>query len=101
MLSKNYALVCKWLIHFSEAFIPYNELQFFDWPSIVVHSPVGLMYIVYGLVILVHGNIQVTTITIIYIQLREGFECWIRISVSLFTVSFVCKVTRTSYSHKH
>ena len=72
---KNYVLVCKSLIDFNEAFIPYNELQFFDWPSIVAHSPAGLMYIAYGLVILVHRNIQVTTITIGYIQLRQGFEC--------------------------
>ena len=34
------------------------------------------MYIAYGLVILVHRNIQVTTITIGYIQLRQGFECY-------------------------
>ena len=60
---------------FNEAFIPYNEFQFFDWPSIVAHSSAGLMYIAYGLVILVHRNIQVTTITIGYIQLRQGFEC--------------------------
>ena len=33
------------VIDFNEAFIPYSELQFFDWPSIVAHSPVGLMYI--------------------------------------------------------
>ena len=72
---KNYALVCKSLIDFNEAFIPYNELQFFDWPSIVAHSPAGLMYIAHGLVMLVHRNIQVTTITIGYIQLRQGFEC--------------------------
>ena len=32
------------------------------------------MYIAYGLAILVHRNIQVTTITIGYIQLRQGFE---------------------------
>ena len=72
---KNYVLVCKSLIDFNEAFTSYNEWQFFDWPSIVAHSPAGLMYIVYGLVILVHRNIQVTTITIGYIQLRQGFEC--------------------------
>ena len=60
---------------FSDIFIPYSELQFFDWPSIIAHLPAGLMYIVYGLVRLVHRNIQVTTITIGYIQLRQGFEC--------------------------
>ena len=53
---------------FNEAFIPYNEFQFFDWPSIVAHSPAGLMYIAYGLVILVHRNILLTTITIGYIK---------------------------------
>ena len=72
---KNYALVWKSLIDFNEAFAPYSELQFLEWPSTVVHSPPGLMYIAYGLVILVHRNIQVTTITIGYIQLRQGFEC--------------------------
>ena len=65
-----------YLIVFNEAFIPYNELQFLDWSSIVVHSPTGLMYIAYGLVILVHRNIQVTTLTIGYIQFCQGFECW-------------------------
>ena len=65
-----------YLIVFNEAFIPYNELQFLDWPSIVVHSPTGLMYIAYGLVILVHRNIQVTTLKIGYIQFCQGFECW-------------------------
>ena len=68
---KSYALFFKSLIGINEAFIPYNELQFFDWNSIVTHSPTGLMYIAYGLMILV----QVTTITIGYIQLRQGFEC--------------------------
>ena len=72
---KNYVLVCKSSIDFIEVFIPYNELQFFDWPGIVVHSPAGLMDIAHGLVILVHRNIQVTTITIDYIQLCQGFEC--------------------------
>ena len=67
--------VCKSLIDFNEAFTPYNEKQFFDWPSIVVHSSAWLMCIAYGLVILVHRNIQVTTITINYIQFRQGFEC--------------------------
>ena len=33
------------------------------------------MYIAYDLVIMVHRNIQVTTITIGYIHLRQGFEC--------------------------
>ena len=42
---KNCSLVWKSLIDFNEAFIPYSELQFFDWRSIVVHSPAGLMYI--------------------------------------------------------
>ena len=35
---KNYALVCKSLIDFNEAFIPYTELQFFDRPSIVARG---------------------------------------------------------------
>ena len=48
--------VCKSLIDFNEAFIPYNELQFLGRPSIVVHSPTGLMYTAYGLMILVHKN---------------------------------------------
>ena len=72
---KNCALVWKLLIDFNEAFIPYSELQLFYWPSIVAHSPAGLMYIAYDLVIMVHRNIQVTTITIGYIYLRQGFEC--------------------------
>ena len=72
---KNNALVCKLLIDFNEAFIPYNELQFFEWPSIVVHSSAWLMCVAYGLVTLVHRNIQATTITIGYIQFRQGFEC--------------------------
>ena len=67
-------LLCKSLIDFSEAFIPYNEQQLLDWSSIVAHSPSGLMYIVYELVILVHRNIQVTTIIIRYIQLQQDFE---------------------------
>ena len=41
---KNYALACKSLINFNEAFIPYNELQFLDWPSIAAQSPAGMMY---------------------------------------------------------
>ena len=57
-----YAPKCKSLFDFSEAFIPYNEPQSLDRPSIVVHSPAGLMYIAYRLVILVHRNIKVTTI---------------------------------------
>ena len=69
------ALVCKSLLDFNEAFIPYNEMQFFDWPSIAVPSAAGLVYIAYGLVILVDRNIQVTTITIGYIQLGQAFEC--------------------------
>ena len=47
-------------------------MQVLDWPSIVVHSPVGL---VYGLVRLVYGNIQVTTLTNGYIQFHQDFEC--------------------------
>ena len=38
-------------------FILYKELEFLDWPSIYAHSPAGVMYIVYGLVVLVHRNI--------------------------------------------
>ena len=72
MVSKT--LVCKSLIDFDEASIPYNELEFFDWSSIVANSPWGLMYIMHGLVILVHRNVQVTTITIGYIQFRQGFK---------------------------
>ena len=41
----------------------------------LLHSLAGLMYIAYRLVVLVHKNIQVTTITNGYIQLRQGFEC--------------------------
>ena len=66
--------VCKSLIDFNEVFITSNELQFLDRPRIVAHSPAGLIYIIYGLVILVHRNIQVTTITIGHIQLRQSFE---------------------------
>ena len=51
----------KSLIDFNESLIPYNELQFLDRPSIVAHSPAA------GLVVLVHRNIQVTTLTIVYI----------------------------------
>ena len=49
-----FLLVIKSLIDFNKAFILYNELQFLEWPSIVAHSPTGLMYIAYGLVIIVH-----------------------------------------------
>ena len=42
--------------------------------SIVVHSPAGLMYIAYELVILVHINIQVTNLMIGYIQFHQGSE---------------------------
>ena len=72
---KNYALVCKSLIDFNEAFIPHNQLQFLGCSSIVAHSPAGLMYIAHRLMILVQKNIQVTTKTIGYIQLRQGMEC--------------------------
>ena len=72
---KIYALFCNSLIYFNEAFFPYNELQFSDWPGIAAHSPTGLMYIEYGLVILVHRNIQVTALMIVYILFRQGFEC--------------------------
>ena len=41
-----------------------------------MHSPAGLICIAYRLRLLVHRNIQVTTITIGYIQLCQGFECW-------------------------
>ena len=51
-----YVLICKSLIDFNEAFTPYNELQFLDWPIIVAHSPAGLMYVSYGLVILHYLN---------------------------------------------
>ena len=67
-------LVCKPLFDFNEIFIPYNEQQFLDWSSIVAHSLSGLMYIVSGLVILVHGKIQITSIMIRYIQLQQGFK---------------------------
>ena len=42
--------------------------------SIVAHSPAGLMYIAYELVILVHINIQVTNLMIGYIQFHQGSE---------------------------
>ena len=63
---------------FNEAFIPYNKLQFLDWPRIVAHPPTGQMYIAYGLVILVHRNIQV--ITIGYIQFCQGMrkKSWLK-----------------------
>ena len=40
------------------------------------HSPAGLMYIVYELVIPVHRNIQVATLMIGYIQFHQGLECY-------------------------
>ena len=43
---KNYVPICKSLIDFNEDFIPYNELQFLGWPTIVARSTAGLMYIV-------------------------------------------------------
>ena len=66
---------CLEVINFNEAFIPHDELQFLDWPSIAAHPPTGLMYVAYGLVILVHRNIQVTTLRIDYIQFRQDLEC--------------------------
>ena len=57
------------VIDFNEAFIPYFI------PSIVGQSHAGPMYIVHGLVIQVHRNIQVTTLTNRYIQFRQGFDC--------------------------
>ena len=76
--SQKLALFCEPLIDFNEAVIPYSELQFFDWLNIVAHSPTELMHSAYGLVIviLVHRNMQVTTITIGYIQLHQSFECY-------------------------
>ena len=53
------------LIDFNEALIPYNELQFLKWPSIVMQPLAGLMYVTYGLVILVHKNIQATTLKLV------------------------------------
>ena len=53
----------------------------FDWPSIVVHSPSGLMYIAYGLVILVLKSIQVTIITVSYLRalsVSTWKKCWIK-----------------------
>ena len=75
-----YALVCKSLVHFNEAFIPYNKLQSLNWPSIFAHSPARLMYIIYGLVILVHRNIQVTT------------EWFSHMNKSLQNISFSLKI---------
>ena len=91
---KNYALVWKSLIYFTKAFIPYKELQFIDWPSTwLTQSPAGLMYIAYGLVMLVHGNIQVTTITIGSIQLRQD------LSVSMWMKSWLkCIILTIAYS---
>ena len=50
-------------------------MQLLDWPSIVAPSPARLMHIAYGLVTLVHRNMQVTNLTVGYIQFRQGFEC--------------------------
>ena len=61
-------------IDFNEAYITYNELHFSGWPNNIVHPPSGWIYIVYGSVILVHRNIQVTTIIIGDIQLPQGLE---------------------------
>ena len=33
----------------NKAQVPYNELQFWNWSGIVAHSPLGLMYVGYGL----------------------------------------------------
>ena len=56
--------------------MPCNKLQFLDRPRIFAHLSTELMYIAYELVMLVHRNIQVTTLTTIgYIQFRKGFEC--------------------------
>ena len=83
------------IIDFNEAFIPYNELQFFDWPSIVAHLPTGLMYIAYGLVIMVHRNIQVTNIMISCIQLRQA------LSVSIWKKSWLqCIILTKAHSLK-
>ena len=65
-------LTCTSLIDFNEAFITYNQLQFLGRPSILTHK--ADVY-AYGLVVLVHRNIQVTTIMIGYTQLCQGFEC--------------------------
>ena len=74
-VSKIIVLIRKSLSDFNEAFIPYNELQFLDWPSVVAHSSTGLMYIVYGIARMVHRKIQVTIIMINYIQLGQDFKC--------------------------
>ena len=71
--SKNKKRVSKFVRSSDEAFIPCNEMQLLDWPSIVAHSPAGLMHIGYELVTLVHRNMQVTNLTIGYIQFRQGF----------------------------
>ena len=54
-------------------------LQFFDWPGIVVHSPAGLMHSTYGLVILVHKNIQVTKFSYIKaLSISMWKKSWLR-----------------------
>ena len=59
-------------------------LQFFDWPGIVVHSPVGLMHSTYGLVILVHKNIQVTKFSYIKaLSVSMWKKSWLRATNSL------------------
>ena len=68
-VSKIIVLIRKSLSDFNEAFIPYNEPQFLDWPSIVAHSSTGLMHILYGITRMVHRKIQVIIIIINYIQL--------------------------------
>ena len=84
----------KSLIYFTKAFIPYKELQLIDWPSIwLTQSPAGLMYIAYGLVMLVHGNIQATSITIGSIQLCQD------LSVSMWKKSWLkCIILTIAYS---
>ena len=105
--------VCKSLIDFNEAFTPYNEKQFFDWPSIVAHSSAWLMCIAYGLVILVHRNrsLPKRLITFSYRTLQKDISFslefrmvqpkLILISIYLFTASFVCTSRCATYSHKH
>ena len=58
-----------------EAFFRYNELHFLRLTHHCWALTPGLMYVAYGLVILVHKNIKVTTLTIGYIQFHQGFEC--------------------------
>ena len=64
MVLKVMRLSVKSFIDFNVAFILCIRLQFLGWRSIVVRSPAGPIYIADALVILVHRNIQVTTITI-------------------------------------